>query len=187
MNSKNENPYLIEGTLRHQKNIIIAKNKYGMTFNCEIINTNYFDDSSVVPTLVCIDDINLVLGKPRYPENFIDDEYKIKLVDRNNMGIYSIDIMKCHKNKNARDKIKENLIFEIEKTIDNKVYKWMETKQTKFNIDEKDKMEEVNIELIKYLNTLRDTSKIAKNFRERTESFYIGYKIISIIESMDKS
>lgn len=186
-NEKNEYPYLIEGTLRHQPNINIAKNKYGMTFNCQIINTNYFDDKSVVPTLVCSNDITLVLGKPRYPENFTDDEYKITLVDRNNMGMYSIHVMKCDQDKNTRDKIKQKIIIEIGNAIDAKVYKWMETKQTKFNINEKDKIKEFNIELIKYLNTLRDTSKFPTNFREQNESMYIGYKIMSILESMEKS
>ena len=57
-------------------------------------------------------------------------------------------------------------------------------KQTKFNINEKDKIEEFNIELIKYLNTLRDTSKFTTNFRDQTESMYIGYKIMSILESI---
>ena len=80
-NEKKDYPYLIEGTLRHQSNINIAKNKYGMTFDCQIINTNYFDDKCVIPTLVCSNDITLVLGKPRYPEKFTDDEYKITLVD----------------------------------------------------------------------------------------------------------
>lgn len=36
----------------------------------------------------------LVLGKPRYPESFTDDEYKIKLIDRNNCGLYSIEVSK---------------------------------------------------------------------------------------------
>ena len=72
---KQEYPLLIEGTLRHQNNINIAKTKYGNTFNCMIINTNYFGDDAVIPTLVVSDDISLVLGKPRYPENFTDDEY----------------------------------------------------------------------------------------------------------------
>lgn len=102
-----------------------------MSFNCQIINTNYFEDITVIPTLVCSDDISLVLGKPRYPENFTDDEYKITLVNRNNMGVYSIEV--CDKDKNTRDKIKQKLIIEIGNAIDAKVYKWMET-QPKFNI-----------------------------------------------------
>jgi len=34
---KQEYPLLIEGTLRHQNNINIAKTKYGNTFHCKII------------------------------------------------------------------------------------------------------------------------------------------------------
>ena len=95
---KQEYPLLIEGTLRHQNDINIAKTKYGNTFNCMIINTNYFGDAADIPTLVVSDDISLVLGKPRYPENFTDDEYKIKLIDRNNVGLYSIEVSKYEEN-----------------------------------------------------------------------------------------
>ena len=59
---KQEYPMLFEGTLRHQNNINIAKKKYGNTFNCKIINTNYFGDETIIPTLVVSDDISLVLG-----------------------------------------------------------------------------------------------------------------------------
>jgi hypothetical protein len=92
---KQETPLLIEGTLRHQSNIINAKNKYGNIFNGKIVYTKYFGDDNDIPTLVCSDDVNLVLGKPRYPEKFTDDEYKIKLMDRNNCGLYSIEVSKC--------------------------------------------------------------------------------------------
>ena len=84
----------IEGTLRHQDNIKNAKSKYGDIFNGKIISTKYFDNYDIlVPTLVCSDDINLVLGKPTYPENFTDDEYKIKLVNRFNIG-YTVEVSK---------------------------------------------------------------------------------------------
>jgi len=92
---KQETPLLIEGTLRHQSNIINAKTKYGNIFNGKIIYTKYFGDTNNVPTLVCSEDISLVLGKPRYPEKFTDDEYKIKLIDRNNCGLYSVEVSKC--------------------------------------------------------------------------------------------
>ncbi len=82
------------------------------------------------------------------------------------------------------DKIKQNLIIEIEKSIDTKVFQWMKQKQTIFRVDEKDKIEQFNCELIQYLNTLRDTSKFPTNFREHIESQYIGYKITSILKSM---
>ena len=92
---KQETPLLIEGTLGHQDNIINAKTKYGNIFNGKIVYTKYFGDDNDIPTLVCRDDIKLVLGKPRYPEKFTDDEYKIKLIDRNNCGLYSIEVSKC--------------------------------------------------------------------------------------------
>ena len=178
---KQEYPLLIEGTLRHQNNINIAKTKYGNTFNCMIINTNYFGDDAVIPTLVVSDDISLVLGKPRYPENFTDDEYKIKLIDRNNVGLYSIEVSKCDNDNYTRQIIRQRLRKEIENMIDAKVYKWMETKQTKFNNDEKDKYTLFNIELIQILNSLRDTSKFPTTFREQVESYYIGSRITYIM------
>lgn len=181
---KQEYPLLIEGTLRHQNNINIAKTKYGNTFNCMIINTNYFGDDAVIPTLVVSDDISLVLGKPRYPENFTDDEYKIKLIDRNNVGLYSIEVSKCDNDNYTRQIIRQRLIKEIENMIDAKVYKWMETKQTKFNNDEKDKYTLFNIELIQFLNSLRDTSKFPTTFREQVESYYIGSRITYIMETI---
>jgi len=181
---KQEYPLLIEGTLRHQNNINIAKTKYGNTFNCMIINTNYFGDDAVIPTLVVSDDISLVLGKPRYPENFTDDEYKIKLIDRNNVGLYSIEVSKCDNDNYTRQIIRQRLRKEIENMIDAKVYKWMETKQTKFNNDEKDKYTLFNIELIQILNSLRDTSKFPTTFREQVESYYIGSRITYIMETI---
>lgn len=181
---KQEYPLLIEGTLRHQNNINIAKTKYGNTFNCMIINTNYFGDDAVIPTLVVSDDISLVLGKPRYPENFTDDEYKIKLIDRNNDGLYSIEVSKCDNDNYTRQNIRQRLIKEIENMIDAKVYKWMETKQTKFNNDEKDKYTLFNIELIQFLNSLRDTSRFPTTFREQVESYYIGSRITYIMETI---
>lgn len=179
---KQEYPMLIEGTLRHQNNINIAKQKYGNTFNCKIINTNYFGDETIIPTLVVSDDISLVLGKPRYPDKFTDDEYKIKIVDNNNCGLYSIEVLKCD-NDNTRENIRQKLIEKIENEVDEKVYKWMETKQTKFNIEEKDKIQQFGIEFIKYINSLRDTSKIPTTFREQVETFYIGNKITWIMET----
>jgi hypothetical protein len=93
---KQHYPLLIEGTLRHQNNIKISKKKYGNNFICKIINTNYFGDfgcDKVFPTLVVGNDISLILGKPRYPENFTNNEYNIKLIDRNNCGLYSIEVL----------------------------------------------------------------------------------------------
>ena len=180
---KQEYPMLIEGTLRHQNNINIAKTKYGNTFNCKIINTNYFGDKTFIPTLVVSDDISLVLGKPRYPDKFTDDEYKIKLIDNNNCGLYSIEVLKCDNDKNTRENIREKLIEKIENEIDEKVYKWMETKQTKFNDKEKDKIQQFSIEFIQFLNSLRDTSKMPTTFREQVETFYISHKITWIMKT----
>jgi len=88
----NDEPLCVEGTLRLQNNLLIAKSKYGSIFNATIISTKYFGDDEDIPTLVCKDDIKLVLGKPRHPENFTNNEYKIKLIDRNNCGLYSIEV-----------------------------------------------------------------------------------------------
>ena len=182
---KQEYPMLIEGTLRHQNNINIAKTKYGNTFNCKIINTNYFGDKTFIPTLVVSDDISLVLGKPRYPDKFTDDEYKIKLIDNNNCGLYSIEVLKCDNDKNTRENIREKLIEKIENEIDEQVYKWMETKQTKFNDKEKDKdkIQQFSIEFIQFLNSLRDTSKMPTTFREQVETFYISHKITWVMKT----
>ena len=113
---KQEYPYLIEGTLRHQQNIITAKTNYGNMFSRKIINTNYFKDDKVVPTLVCSNDISLILGKPRYPEKFTDNEYKINLIDRHNVGLFSIEITK-HDNEvtKTREIIRDKLIKELRK------------------------------------------------------------------------
>jgi hypothetical protein len=75
----------------------------------------------VIPTLVVSDDISLILGKPRYPEKFTNDEYKIKLVDRTNCGLYSIEVLKHDNYNNTREKIKEKIIKEIRNQIDIKV------------------------------------------------------------------
>lgn len=104
---KQETPLLIEGTLRHQSNIMNAKTKYGNIFNGKIIYTKYSGDTNDVPTLVCSRDISLVLGKPRYPEKFTDNEYKIKVIDRNNSGLYSIEVSKCITQSIARHTLDE--------------------------------------------------------------------------------
>jgi hypothetical protein len=182
---KQEYPLLIEGTLRHQNNINIAKTKYGNTFHCKIINTNYFGDNTVIPTIVVSDDISLVLGKPRYPENFKDDDlYKIKLVDRNNCGLYSIEVLerdlqweKGDNDNITRENIKQKIIKEIKNAIDTKVNKCVETK-----INNNDDKKEQFMELIKFLNSLRPTCHIHKapNFREQVEICYIDNKIVGL-------
>jgi hypothetical protein len=92
INNINDIPLLIEGTLRHQSNIKNAHLKYGNTFNGKIILTNYFNNDNYIPTLVCSENTDLILGKPRYPEKFTENEYKITLVDKNNCGLFSIEI-----------------------------------------------------------------------------------------------
>lgn len=89
----NELPFLIEGSLRLQSNIIAAKLKFGLIFYAKIIMTNYFGDDEKIVTLVCKDDESLILGKPRYSKNFTKSEYKIKLVDNNMSGLYSVEIV----------------------------------------------------------------------------------------------
>ena len=85
---------VIEGTLRHQENIIRAKQKYGLTFRIKILSTKYFGDDVDVPTIVCFDDETLVLGKPRCPKTFTPtQDYMIRLVDRHHNGCYSIDVL----------------------------------------------------------------------------------------------
>jgi hypothetical protein len=166
-------PLIIEGTLRHQNNIETSRKKYGDTFICKIINTDYFDDDDVIPTLVVSDDISLILGKPRYPEKFTNDEYKIKLVDRTNCGLYSIEVLKHDNDNNTREKIKEKIIKEIRNQIDIKVKKWEETK---FD-DEKKKY----MELIKFLHYLITVvGHKLPSLREQVEICYIDYKIIEL-------
>lgn len=85
--------YLIEGTLRHQNNLLKAKNKYGLEFYCKIINTKYFGDDEDIATLVCYDDETIILGKPRFSDNFTKEKYLVKLVDKNKSNLYSIEII----------------------------------------------------------------------------------------------
>ncbi len=79
----------IEGTLRHQDNLLLAKKRYGLNFEGEIIYMTAFDyfddyfsdglDENLIPVLVCKNDHSLILGKPRYYP--IDFQYcKIELV-----------------------------------------------------------------------------------------------------------
>ena len=112
------------------------------------------------------------------------EENKIKLIDRNNSGLYSIEVSKCDNDNDARENIRQKLFQQIESEIDEKVYKWMEPKQTKFKYYEKDKIEQFNMELIQFLNCLRDTSKFPTTFREQSEFSIIGEKIHHILKTM---
>lgn len=180
---KQEYSMLIEGTLRHQNNIKIAKTKYGNIFYGRIINTNYFEDEQVIPTLVASDDISLILGKPRFPDSFTNNEYKIKLIDKNNCGLYSIEVLKDKVDENYREIIRQKLWEQIETKIDNEVYKWMETKQTKFKYNEKEKIAQFNQELIKFLDSFRDTTKMPTTFREQAETMIVEEKISHILRT----
>jgi hypothetical protein len=91
-NNQNNQEYIIEGTLRLQDNLVEAKSRYGIRFKGKIINTKYFNDSEDIPTLVCAKDESLVLGKPRFPENFKDSEYDINIVS-NTMKLLNIVIV----------------------------------------------------------------------------------------------
>jgi len=86
----------IEGTVRLQDNVLLAKSRYGTTFECKIISTKYFKfmgNDSDVPTLVCCKDESLVLGKPSNPEYFTKEKYKVTLIDNIIMGVYHIYIL----------------------------------------------------------------------------------------------
>lgn len=83
----------------------------------------------------------------------------------------------------TRETIKQKLIETIANEIDEKVYKWMETKQTKFNCNEQYKIKQFSIELIKFLNSLRNTRKMPTTFREQIETFYIGNKITFLMKT----
>jgi len=94
-------PYLIEGTLRLQENLVTAKSRYGSVFNGKIINTKYFGDDEDIPTLVCSNDLSLILGKPRYAEHFTEEEYIINVINNNHTGLLSIEISNIPKKINV--------------------------------------------------------------------------------------
>ena len=80
--------------------------------------------------------------------------------------------------------LKKKLFEQIETEIDNQVYKWMETKQTKFKYNEKEKIIQFNQELIKFLDSFRDTTKMPTTFREQAEHQIVGEKIHHILKTM---
>jgi hypothetical protein len=83
--------YLIEGSLRLQKNIVKAIEKYGYTFDCKLIKTKYFGDDEEFCTLVCAKDETLILGKPRHQRNFAGFNYVlVKAVDIHKCNLYSL-------------------------------------------------------------------------------------------------
>ena len=59
----------------------------------------------------------------------------------------------------------------------------METKQTKFKYNEKEKIAQFNQELIKFLHSFRDTTKMPTTFREQAETMIIGEKISHILKT----
>lgn len=89
---KKQRPLLVEGTLRHQDNLLKAKERFGLEFTVVVILTKYFSDNEDIPTIVCRDEHEFVLGKPRYPDCFTQNEYVARLIDRNDCGLYSLDL-----------------------------------------------------------------------------------------------
>lgn len=82
--------FCIEGTISHQAEILEAKTKYGNACKARLVPTKYFGDETDVPTLVCSNDVGLVLGKPRFPEHFTKNEYRIEFLQHGCM--YSVSI-----------------------------------------------------------------------------------------------
>jgi len=113
---KNDYQILVEDILRYQYNIKIAKSKYGNILNGKIINRIYSRNEKPILTLVCSDDTSLIFGKPLYPDNFKEDEYKITVIDGIYLGLYSIEV-------SNRDNIIKT--HQANKATD---YKYMETK-----------------------------------------------------------
>ena len=113
---KNDYQILVEDILRYQYNIKIAKSKYGNILNGKIVDKIYSRNENPVPILVCSEDTSLIFGKPLYPDNFKEDEYKITVIDGIYVGLYSIEVSNC-----------DNIIktHQANKAND---YKYMETK-----------------------------------------------------------
>ena len=81
---------------------------------------------------------------------------------------------------------RRKIIKEVVKEVDEKVYKWMATKKTKFKRSEKDEIQIFNNELIAYLNSLRATNKNPISFKEKIVTIHLGNKIIHIMETINR-
>ena len=86
---------------------------------------------------------------------------------------------------NSRKNLIQKLIKVIENDIDEKVFVWMKTKQTRFKKYEKDQIQIFNNEFIVFLNSLRVIDRKPINFIERVEAIYIGNKIIHLNETIN--
>lgn len=82
--------------------------------------------------------------------------------------------------------IEQCLVVQIEKQIDDEVYKWMETKQTKFKYYEKEKFRQYAQELITFLNTFKVTNRLPTTFREVVVWHFVSQKISIILERLEE-
>lgn len=94
---ENAPPFHIEGTLRHRENIIKAQKCYGDIFHVKIVPTKWFykdnGDETEFLTLVCKNNTDLILGKPRFQENFTNDEYLVQLNKHPITGLYQLEVV----------------------------------------------------------------------------------------------
>jgi superfamily II DNA or RNA helicase len=60
----------IEGGVRYHENIQKAFEMYGNRFDAIIRDMPYFNDEQMVPSLVCRENTQAIIGKPRYPAYF---------------------------------------------------------------------------------------------------------------------
>jgi arsenate reductase-like glutaredoxin family protein len=84
------------------------------------------------------------------------------------------------------DETRKKIIKQVIKEVDEKVYKWMSTRQTKFKRSEKDEIQTFSNELIAYLNSLRTTNKNPTDFQEKIVSLHLGNKIIYLMETINQ-
>ena len=84
------------------------------------------------------------------------------------------------------DETRKKIIKQVIKEVDEEVYKWMSTRQTKFKRSEKDEIQTFNNELIAYLNSLRTTNKNPTDFQEKIVSLHLGNKIIRLMETINQ-
>lgn len=83
--------------------------------------------------------------------------------------------------------IRRQFINQVVKEVDEKVYQWMSTKQTKFKKCEKKQIDNFTGELIAYLNSLRtNTIENPKSFKDKIVTLHLGNKIIHIMETINR-
>lgn len=92
--STTDDALLIEGTLQRRENIATALEMYGNIISVDIIkmkHSEYFgpiDEDYDISVLVCSNDHNLVLGKPRFIEYFKFSNYLATIVTTYLMGSF---------------------------------------------------------------------------------------------------